>query len=224
MRYAVSEILLIVVGVTLALTANSWYAGVKERREELLALQQIQVALESDIQSFSKFRKNLHDSERDIGMLVEALQSQSPPTERIADNLGQVLTWQQTQIRTGPYEEIKNRGFSLISSPSLRSALIDLYDRAWPRVDGVSLADREYSAGQLAEYFDRNLVRSSVDLSSWTPLHGYSALRQDPYFRNLVVRKLNRLRQYFIPAADDFEVAARKVLSETDEQISRLGG
>lgn len=71
MRYAVGEILLIVVGVTLALTANSWYEGVKERRDELLALQQLKAALETDIQQFSEFRTRLHGSERRIGALRE---------------------------------------------------------------------------------------------------------------------------------------------------------
>jgi hypothetical protein len=37
-RYAVGEVVLIVVGVTIGLAASSWYEGRQERRDELLVL------------------------------------------------------------------------------------------------------------------------------------------------------------------------------------------
>lgn len=61
-KYAVGEVFLIVVGITLALMATSWYENWQERRYESLVLGQLKVALESDLELFDDYFRRLQQS------------------------------------------------------------------------------------------------------------------------------------------------------------------
>ena len=63
-RYAVGEVLLIVIGVSIALAANSWWEDRKAREEELAMLAQLKSALEVDLQEFEAMQKLHLDQER----------------------------------------------------------------------------------------------------------------------------------------------------------------
>ncbi len=69
-KYAVGEVFLIVVAITLALMANSWYENSQERRYEVLVLQQIRDALESDLELFDNYFGTLQQSEHDARACV----------------------------------------------------------------------------------------------------------------------------------------------------------
>lgn len=59
-KYVVGELLLIVVGVTLALMASSWYENRGERQDESQSLQQISLALEADLAFFAGAIRDAH--------------------------------------------------------------------------------------------------------------------------------------------------------------------
>ena len=52
-RYAVGEIVLIVVGVTIALAGTSWYEGRQDRRDEIMVLQQLRQTLSEDLKDIN---------------------------------------------------------------------------------------------------------------------------------------------------------------------------
>lgn len=219
LRYAIGEIFLIVVGVSLALAANSWYQETQLRKEELRALQQIKVALEADVADFSAFVERLQVTERDMLALWNALESETL-SEEFASQITSLTVFRAALIRSGPYEEIKNRGFALISNASIRSALIDLYERLAPTVEGVADVDRDFSSNLIGPYFQENFVISPD--GPWMPAEGYDALQRDAYFRNLVAQKLGRTRQFFMPTPKAYLAAAQKLLAEIDTEIARL--
>jgi hypothetical protein len=219
LRYAVGEVCLIVVGVSLALLANSWYQKTQEQKEELRALQQIRVALEADVADFSVFVETLRQNERDMLALWNAIQS-GTLSEEFATEIAQLTLFRNVRIRSGPYEEIKNRGYALISNASIRSALIDLYERSAVTVEQVASVDRDFSSNLIGEYFQENFLFSPD--GPWVPVNGYDALQEDLYFRNLVAQKLGRTRRFFLPTPNDHLTAAKQLLAEIDREIAGL--
>ena len=57
-RYAVAEVGLIVVAVTIALAATSWYEGRQDRRDEIMVLQQLRQTLSEDLKDIN-FSRNI---------------------------------------------------------------------------------------------------------------------------------------------------------------------
>ena len=219
LRHAIGELCLIVVGVTLALAANAWYQQTQLRKEELRELQQIRAAIEADVADFSAFVESLQQSERDTQALWNALESETL-SEEFAAQIYQLTLFRGIQIRSGPYEELRNRGFALISNASIRSELIDLYERLATTVRNVASVDRDFSSNMIGPYFQENFVFSAD--GPWTPAKGYDALQRDMYFRNLVAQKLGRTRRFFLPAPSEYLAAAKKLLAEIDTELARL--
>lgn len=65
-RYAVGEVFLIVVGVTIALAASSWYEERQERRDQVLVLQQLRQTLSEDLQDINMKWEVTRQRERNL--------------------------------------------------------------------------------------------------------------------------------------------------------------
>ena len=72
-QYAVGEVVLIVVGITIALAANSWYEQQRERRDEILVLEQIEESLNADLALFVENFRTMQQSEQEIVALLAHL-------------------------------------------------------------------------------------------------------------------------------------------------------
>ena len=119
-RYAVGEVFLIVVGVTIALAGTSWYEGRQERRDESLVLQQLRQTLSEDLQYINDQWEITRQRERNIMVLLEHLESDRPYTPELARYFQSLLGWRTVSIRTAPFEALKVQGYKPISSTMLR--------------------------------------------------------------------------------------------------------
>lgn len=217
-RYAVGEAILIVVGITLALMADSWFKNLQERRYETLVLQQLETGLESDLELFDNYLDALQQSERDLSKLLNHLRSGDPYSPEIGLSFNAVVLWRGgVRMRTAPYEELKNRGFSLISNGSLRTQLIDLYEDKFPALLGPTVIDQDFSRYQVFPYFNSNF--RGAENGEWIPID-YEALRADPFFENLALEKLRRLRGRLLPGYDVLTSGIRDVLDEIKTELN----
>ena len=217
-KYALGEVSLIVVGVTLALMATSWYESSRERKDEIEALQQISVALESDLESLSRNSQRLQEAEEDVTELLRFLRSGAAYSTEINPGFSAVTMWRGVQMRLAPYEQIKSRGFSLISNSSIRMKLIDLYESLYGDLQMATENDRIVSRDQILPYFYAKFRRSDDD--EWEPID-YAALKSDPVFENLLIAKQRRLQGYVLPAYERSIDAIREVLVELDRELGR---
>lgn len=216
-KYAFGEVVLIVVGVSLALIANSWYESRQERQEEIRILEEIEQALEADVGVLREQVEVLRESQTQLVDLLEALRSDEIVDAEMRLNLSAVHTWRGIALRFGPYEELKNRGLSLISSDSLRQNLVDLYDSSFQSLRSSTENDVVFSRDLALPYFYSNFRRLAD--GSWDPVNGYSQLDDDVFFENLVGAKLDRLQQFVLPNYDEFLDLTEQVLSQVRDEL-----
>jgi len=216
-KYALGEVALIVVGVSLALMANSWYEFRQERQEEILILEQIEQALEADVGVLQEQVAVLRQRQTQLVDLLGALRSDEILDAEMRPNLSAVHTWRGITLRFGPYEELKNRGLSLISSDSLRQNLVDLYDSSFQSLRSSTENDVVFSRDLALPYFYSKFRRLADD--SWDPIEGYSELDDDVYFENLVAAKLDRLQQFVLPNYDGFLELTEQVLRQVRDEL-----
>ena len=215
-KYALGEVSLIVIGVTLALMATSWYESSQERKDELEALQQVRVALESDLELFSKNFQRLQETEEDVSELLQFLRSGAAYDTRIDPWFSAVTVWRGVRMRLAPYEQIKSRGFSLISNSSIRMKLIDLYESHFGYLEVSTENDQVVTRDQILPYFYARFRRP--DDEEWEPID-YAALNSDPLFENLLIAKQNRLQSFVLPAYERAIDAIREVLVEIEGEL-----
>ena len=167
-RYAVGEVFLIVVGVTIALAGTSWYEGRQERRDESLVLQQLRQTLSEDLQYINDQWEITRQRERNIMALLEHLESDRPYTPELARYFQSLLGWRTVSIRTAPFEALKVQGYKPISNMMLRDKLISFYEDYYAKLEYGSFLDRDFAIEKSNRTSSRILSSRSLSRKTLT--------------------------------------------------------
>jgi hypothetical protein len=132
-KYALGEILLVVIGILIALQINNWNESNKARVYELKMLKEIQVTLKQDLAYMNMILTRVQTiDESSQAVLVMLKQDDVNKTElikRINDmSIGIVL-----QFNFGAYEALKSTGIERVLNDELRNELVDYYEFKIPR-------------------------------------------------------------------------------------------
>jgi hypothetical protein len=213
-RSAIGELVLIIGGVTIALAASSWYDDRQERTDERLVLNQLARALEVDLEELSSRYEIQQNRHQNVTELLQHLEAGGPNPPEV--ELSAVLGWVGVRTNSAPYEALKSRGFELISDESLRLQLIYYYENQFPKLLNAYLNDRAFFREMASPYFVSNFRQ--VARSTWVPLD-YAALRDDPYFWNLCMIKLQRLENRILPYFEESLASARDLLEVINDEL-----
>jgi hypothetical protein len=215
-RYAVGEVLLIVIGISIALAANSWWEERKERVEERSVLRQISASLQTDLERYEDAQRQHLQQETDIITLVEHMEGDEPFRPGMSPLFRSVRLWIAFRQGIGPYEALKSRGHELISNDELLLRIIYFYEHQVARITGAAENDREFVVARLAPYIDQNF--RYVDPRVLVPLD-YEALRRDNYFRSLVMTKLFRLQERILQNYQETNKMIRDLIADIDKEL-----
>jgi len=143
MRYAIGEIVLVVVGILIALQINNWNEGRKENNIENKILIEISNGLRQDLldirSNMSKHRAGLKACEYYHDIFTHK--------QVHADSINYYYTYLtrgyiSIQNKSG-YESLKSRGLELIKDDSLRNDIIKLYEQDYPFIMKLEEQDPE---------------------------------------------------------------------------------
>jgi hypothetical protein len=216
-RYGLGELALIILGVSAALAGNSWYENRVERRLEREALTQLKSELQADLIVVRAHHEDLKSFEIHLGLLLEHARSDEPYSDEMQPYFTGAASWRALRVRTASYEEIKNRGFSLISDSSLRAQIIDLYEGQFPALIGATNVDSEFTRNRILPYMYERFLR--IPGAGWRPLD-YSGLRSDPVFENIIMSKQQRLRGRLLPRHESLANSIANVIEKIDNVLA----
>jgi hypothetical protein len=127
-KYAVGEILLVVIGILIALQINNWNENRKNRIFEQEILFQLQENLKKDQASLKLIRHNFTRAIQSSNKIVDAINTKTTEQDSIPLWLGDVVQFDRFQPLTNGYEVLKSRGLDKISNRELRFLLGGYYD------------------------------------------------------------------------------------------------
>ncbi len=129
LRYAVGEIILVVIGILIALQVNNWNEGRKDAKFEHEILSLIDQNLKQDSISLSfelsRTKLAIHLTDR----LLEQV-----ALKNYGDSLnfwmGKIISFERFRSQSSAYEMLKAKGLENISDKKLQMALISYYDQS----------------------------------------------------------------------------------------------
>jgi hypothetical protein len=225
-RYAVGEIALIVVGVTIALAASSWYEGRQARRDEVLILRQLRQTLGEDLQHINTTWEMTRQREQKIMALLAHLESDKPYTPELAWYFQSLFGWRIVRIKTAPFEALKVQGYRMISNAMLREKLISFYEDDYARLAYNSNLDRDFAIEKIQPYFFRNFViraGTSNDIEGgsqvWVP-KDYDSIKAELYIANLCRHRADILRRFVLRDYEITTAAMREILDTIEQELA----
>jgi len=148
-RYAIGEIVLVVIGILIALQINTWNGQKKDRAYELKMLVEVKNALKSDFEYFEWMVDRTNRVDSMVNVISEQIINKSTFVDSLylndKDHWNGLQTGTFFRYNLGPYEALKSSGIDKISNDSLRFKLIEFYEYFYPLVKEVTTRDnRDY--------------------------------------------------------------------------------
>ncbi|WP_411768156.1 DUF6090 family protein [Winogradskyella sp. A3E31] len=195
-KYAIGEILLVVIGILIALQINNWNNQQQDRKREAQLLQNLK----------EEFQQNLDELKRDHAINVSCLQAcktllnfpkDSTPNPNYIDSLmGKVYNFATFDARLGVINDVTSSGkLELLQDNNLKFKLIQ-----WT----AELDDYEEDVVIRREYWINNL---SPLVNSYLPIRNTDFTQDRPdYKRDDVVNKISAPEQNYYDFMNNLKV------------------
>ncbi len=179
-KYAIGEIVLVVIGILIALSINNWNENRKVDGEILKSLIEIRNNLISDSLNI---RQTSIKKSQDIDIqatVIQALENRNIPYDSLEYHLGRVMLHRRIVLVDNGYQFMKKFGFERLKNQELRNKLINYYTDTVKFIN-IDIADDEQ------EFFTVFLpyVRNHFLDWEWNKrgvVADYEQLKSDKYF------------------------------------------
>ena len=222
LRYAVGEIVLVVIGILIALQINNWNEGRKDRVLEKKLLENLADNLEQN-EDLMEYRIRFINFFRDEGQhIIKVLDQKLPYHDSLSVMFHPALmNTSGFRLSDMGYESIKASGFEIIRNDSLKKELSIFFEERQPRFHvelewgDVDKADREKF---IDEHFVQKFNKDENEVF-YIPFEPDQIL-QDYYFIALI-NKTQGQRDYFINLINDHREENQRMLHLVREELKK---
>ncbi len=170
-KYAIGEILLVVIGILIALSINNWNQSRLNAITETKILEEIKNDLIETLKDANNDLKDHNEMLSSTFKSIQFLQQSKVNLDTLSKTLRRSFGDTRTYAKSGGMEYLKSKGLAIVKSDSLRKAITDLYELSIKRLD------------QSAEEYDND--------NAFAPyLKSYFTITSDPV-RNIKPSYLN---------------------------------
>ena len=210
--YAIGEIMLVVIGILIAVSIDSWNEAKKDRIQEYKSLEELRSALQADLSDI-QFNIGWHKSAQvSCEMILEAIDLKIPHTDSINTHFGRVLRFSQFVPEIGTYESLKGNNLSLISDDSLRIKITHYYENNIQFALGTEQLNRALFP-QNMELYQKHFFNTQITQYA-IPRNYENLITNEDYQSFLYATK--SLRQSEATLFKDLEVTCKELIQLID--------
>lgn len=228
LKYAIGEIILVVIGILIALQINNWNEQRKLNATEVNVLKQLKFDLEANLNEIESLVSSFNRYNQAGKNILTHLDSD----EGVTDSLKLwVETFEGLSIfnnANATYKNIQNSNQSIISNDSLRLAITLIYELDF---ENIHMREKRTESNQYRVYKDekRKNFKAGTPVSNWlegmelsvnTPFD-INELKQSEYYKSALLELYN-YRLLRIRRLKETIFRLDKLLKEIDQEIVNL--
>ncbi|MBN2737273.1 MAG: hypothetical protein JXR70_09855 [Spirochaetales bacterium] len=164
-RYAIGEILLIVIGILIALAINKWRAQQKQNTLELTILSQIKDRVQSDSLDLQRVILDMEEINRTALNLKRYMKEGKPYTDTLKTSFSRISFFPDFHPDQTPFDRLLDAGINIVKNDSLRS-LIPRYFRS------IIHYEKVFQTFPIDVYFRNKIYPKYFKSFSWDPQKG----------------------------------------------------
>jgi len=175
LKYAIGEILLVVIGILIALSINNWNEKAKNKRIEINYLIRISKDLENDLLEFEKTKETAQQRNDRVIFLQHAIEDVDlvrKSSDYFVNSIVMAGYTYRPSISNHSFDELKSSGrLALIQNEELRVSIAKYYDFVYSQSqwnflnEDIQLKYYEYSRGVLNQDQLNKVISESVTLN-----------------------------------------------------------
>lgn len=228
-KYAIGEIILVVIGILIALQINNWNELRKERTEEKKILEEALLDMDINKRDIEDLIKTSESRLRDIKALNNHLIKKKPQYDSIGLHIREASSTQQFMPRTMGYNSLNAKGVDIIKNEKLRHIITRTYGLSFQNliIEGREYEQFDNPTKDLLPYIKKHLVvdtkmkniMEAKDVNYKFETFGlkvkdYEALLSDAEFILILQKSMfNRAKKIII---------AKRVIVQVDQTIKQI--
>ncbi|MDU8885604.1 DUF6090 family protein [Yeosuana sp. MJ-SS3] len=229
LRYAIGEIVLVMIGILLALQVNNWNQDRQQRQKE----KQILIELKRDLVSNDSILQNTIEIQQiitgEITSLIAHLKNKEPFNDTIGMYLNHAYFVERIQFTSSAYESLKSIGIDIISSNNLRADIANLFSNEFPNktlwMSEAGLlqtsAIKPYYTKFLEAIDEKNPVKSSLGHPEYQYIVDYvNLLKSREFINELAGRK--RFKRAICFTLEQLQDKVKKTVNEIDKELEHF--
>ena len=188
LKYAIGEILLVVVGILIALQVNSWNENRKAKILEEGILIELRKSMYSDIEN--QIRPNMFQLEQDLNnirIIEQVLNSELIYHDSISPKFRSLMFSKSFKWEVTAYKILENQGISIIRNAELKESILKNYNMRYPEAkdflqnfsNNLNLFFRPVMRSNFAFEYSENLTTNYIPLD-------ITELKSNQEFKNAV--------------------------------------
>lgn len=219
LKYAIGEIVLVVIGILIALQINNWNEKQKLRRTEFKLLTELRSDL---LLTHTSTKKILNQNKEYIDnyLLIWKYTTQNKPYDSILDvPFKTLMNWGTPYVVTSSYETLKNKGMEIVENDSLRKMIVTFYENNFQELKD------DYNEGEtnlhntIQPYYIEH-IRSDIYKRNKAKPNNFEALKKNDGFLN-ILGYLIRVKRYGLIMVEDFDTSVQNLLKALDKELEQ---
>ena len=237
LKYAIGEIVLVVIGILIALQINNWNEKEKLRTEEIKFLKNFKQSLLAD-KAFNNTRFDKYDlTKESISVLLNHMEQDLPYQDSLKYHFGRITQTWTPRINTEVFEALKSNDLNLISNDDLRDKLISYY--SWSnnvldesiriyvkRIEDASstIFNTRFKALWNGDYETYLVTENFDDLKLEMIPNNYNELKQDNLFMYFLGSLKNQFYWDIERRHDDINEKINDLIKSIDSELQTIEG
>ena len=181
-RYAIGEILLVVMGILIALQVNNWNEKRKETIFEQKVLNEILTSIHQNINYLNRGIKSNNEAINSCNVILNHFKNNLPYSDSLDHHFSYSLYWFYPTLNNNAYESLKSYGLHLIKNDSIRNMLGRIYE--WKYIEILNKRQDEYFYGTVAPILT-DLFESYEFRGSMKP-YDYEELKKSKKYKHIL--------------------------------------
>lgn len=224
--YALGEIILVVIGILIALSINTWNEENEDKIKERSALEGIKSSLNGDLNLYEDiYQKRFDRKKRGIDFLIKAsYESLKIPDDTLMRYFRNMGTDIYFRLDNGPYDALKSSGFELIRNKKLRKEIINTYEVVLPAyAEFINGNNDDYT--RIEQEYRKELLTIKIvknDNSEYWSLDVFkvSNLLQNPSFLELLDIEISKYYNY-INRMKSVKQIMKSLIEKIDQELQK---
>jgi len=226
-KYAIGEIVLVVIGILIALQINNWSENRKSKIKETAILKDFQDGLKFDITQLDSITVQYGRAKSSINTILLHLEEGLPFSDSLTSHFfNTTLIYDSGGLTIGVFETLKSTGLDLISKKQIRDLIISVYDEhnpwmeAWETryIDLVFDAQKNIYNSRFTDFWggdyrDRNVIGTMHPID-------YEALKNDNEYKYLLRSQLNLIDWLISKPVVTTRIETKKLLSLIENELN----
>tara|TARA_R110002051_G_scaffold303132_1_gene371809 strand:- start:187 stop:927 length:741 start_codon:yes stop_codon:yes gene_type:complete len=235
LKYAIGEIILVVIGILIALSINNWNEKEKLKTEEIKFLKNFKQSLNADI-AFNNFRFNKYlQTKESISFLLNHIEQDLPYQDSLKYHFGRITQTWTPKINMEVFEALKSNDLNLISNDGLRDQLISYYSWSSNVLDAQinmyvqriedansTIFNTRFNALWNGNYEKYRVTDNFDDLSLEMIPNNYSELKKDKVFMYFLRSLKNQFYWDIEVAQNDINKKVNDLIKSIDSELKTI--